>query len=331
MRKYLLPKEGNFYKANLHCHTTLSDGDFTPEEIKELYKSKGYSVVAYTDHYILVPHSDLNDENFLALNGMEVEINETEGEWRYIKTCHLCFVALDSTNLVQPCFHRSKYLFHNAVKYRDKIIFDETEPDFEREHTAECINKMIKTARDKGFFVTYNHPTWSLETYADYIALENLNAMEIFNTGCEVAGYEEYNEKEYEDMIRAGKRIYCVSADDTHHESDLFGGYVMIKAPELKCEAIAEALTKGNFYASQGPEIKELYLEDGILHIECSDAVKIVLQTDNRLILQERAPEGGSINTADFEIDDKNKYFRITVTDANGKHANTNAYFTDEL
>ena len=37
MRKYLLPKEGKFYKANLHCHTNLSDGDFTPEEIKEMY------------------------------------------------------------------------------------------------------------------------------------------------------------------------------------------------------------------------------------------------------------------------------------------------------
>ncbi len=42
MRKYLLPKEGSFYKANLHCHTTVSDGGMTPEEIKNLFKSKGY-------------------------------------------------------------------------------------------------------------------------------------------------------------------------------------------------------------------------------------------------------------------------------------------------
>ena len=53
MKKYLLPESGNFYKANLHCHTTLSDGRLTPEEIKELYKSQGYSIVAYTDHNIL--------------------------------------------------------------------------------------------------------------------------------------------------------------------------------------------------------------------------------------------------------------------------------------
>ena len=45
MRKYLLSKDGNFYRANLHCHTTVSDGKRTPEEIKEIYKSKGYSIV----------------------------------------------------------------------------------------------------------------------------------------------------------------------------------------------------------------------------------------------------------------------------------------------
>ena len=30
MKKFLLPENGNFYKANLHCHTTISDGRLTP-------------------------------------------------------------------------------------------------------------------------------------------------------------------------------------------------------------------------------------------------------------------------------------------------------------
>ena len=37
MKKYLLPRTGKFYKANLHCHTNYSDGKKTPEEVKELY------------------------------------------------------------------------------------------------------------------------------------------------------------------------------------------------------------------------------------------------------------------------------------------------------
>ena len=62
MKKYLLPQTGQFFKANLHCHTTISDGSMTPEEIKEAYTSHGYSVVAFTDHDVLIPHPELAHE-----------------------------------------------------------------------------------------------------------------------------------------------------------------------------------------------------------------------------------------------------------------------------
>ena len=35
MKKYLLPPGGQFYKANLHCHTTCSDGNLSPEAVAE--------------------------------------------------------------------------------------------------------------------------------------------------------------------------------------------------------------------------------------------------------------------------------------------------------
>ena len=82
MKKHLLPEVGSFYKANLHCHSTLSDGRMTPQELKEHYKGMGYSVLAITDHDILVPHPELNDEHFLTLNGYEMEVNEeTDKPW----------------------------------------------------------------------------------------------------------------------------------------------------------------------------------------------------------------------------------------------------------
>ena len=71
MIKYLLGGKGQFYKANLHSHTTLSDGLLTPEEVKALYKEHGYSIVAFTDHDILIPHKDLKDDSFLPLNGLD--------------------------------------------------------------------------------------------------------------------------------------------------------------------------------------------------------------------------------------------------------------------
>ena len=96
MRKYLFPQGFPFYKANLHCHSTASDGDFTPQELKEAYKAKGYSVIAYTDHEVMVPHPELNDPDFLALHGYEIEIMSDyplNSSFKYRQTCHLCLIA----------------------------------------------------------------------------------------------------------------------------------------------------------------------------------------------------------------------------------------------
>ena len=107
MKKYLLPQTGQFFKANLHCHTIISDGKMTPEEIKEAYTSRGYSVVAFTDHDVLIPHPELADEKFLPLNAYEMEINE-HYQWKHdIKTCHMCLIALEPDNVKPVCFHRS--------------------------------------------------------------------------------------------------------------------------------------------------------------------------------------------------------------------------------
>ena len=196
MKKYLLPKDGNFYKANLHCHSTVSDGKLTPEEIKKAYMDKGYSIVAYTDHDIMIDHSDLAEDGFLPLRGYEMEISEVLPEGAPKggkKCCHMCLIALDPDNKTQVCWHREKYLFANAKNYRDQAIFDENEPDYVREYTPECISDMMQRGRDAGFFVTYNHPAWSLETATQYMNYHGMHAMEICNFGCYEAGYEDYS------------------------------------------------------------------------------------------------------------------------------------------
>ena len=64
MKKYLISPELNWYRANMHCHSTVSDGYYSPEAIKEAYKNMGYSIVAYTDHEIIRTHNELTDDEF---------------------------------------------------------------------------------------------------------------------------------------------------------------------------------------------------------------------------------------------------------------------------
>lgn len=342
MKKYLLNDKLNYYKANLHCHTIVSDGQKTPEEVKKIYSDMGYSVVAYTDHDVFIPHDELNDDKFLALHGFEMEINEDLNgrDIRKIKTCHLCFIALKPDNLIQPCYHRSKYMIGNGDSYRKDIKFDETEKDFEREYTAECINEMISTARNKGFFVTYNHPSWSLEDYNDYSKYTGMNAMEMFNGACITMGYEDYNPRVYDDILNLGNKIYAVAGDDNHNfrtgrRFDSGIAFTMINAKSLNYTDITKALEKGDTYCSEKPLIYSLSYEDVgdcvKFYMDFSSANRVFFTTDMRVRGIEYKENSKDLIHAEFSVSKICKWVRFTVVDEQGKKACTNAYFLNDL
>ena len=99
----------------------------------------------------------------------------------------------------------------------------------------------------------------------------------------------------------------------------------------MEYKTIPDALVSGSFYASMGPEINELYFEDGYVNIKTSDADRIIMHTGIRPTFVEYAEEGKSINEARFEIKPEYGYIRISVFDKSGLSAQTNAYFVDEL
>ena len=105
------------------------------------------------------------------------------------------------------------------------------------------------------------------------------------------------------------------------------------KADKLEYSDIANALVRGDFYASEGPEIKELYIEDGKAHIVTSEAVKIVMSTEGRNYCV-ATPEkvGDTITEATFNVNPYvTDYIRFSVCDKEGKCAYTNAYYLSDL
>lgn len=315
MKTYLLPERGEFYKANLHCHTTLSDGDLTPEQVKEEYGKRGYQIVAYTDHEVVYCHNDLSDDTFLAINGYEIDISDSAEPDGHFRRCyHFNAYALESgdTSALLP-----------KPAYGD----------------MPAINRFIQKLNDSGFLVCYNHPYWSLQTMDDYRSLDGLFAVEILNYGAYNGdGVDGEQAHVYDTMLRLGKRLCCVAADDNHNrrpldhpQSDSFGGFVMIKAENLDYTSVMTALKNGDFYASSGPEIYALYAQDGRIHVRCSPAIRISLQTAGRRCGSVVAREGETFSEAAFEFLPKDRYIRIEVTDRQGKRANSRAYFTEEL
>ena len=61
-----------FFKGNLHCHTTVSDGKLNPDEVVALYRDLGYDFLALTDHRRLSAPTHL-EGCMLLLSGMEMD------------------------------------------------------------------------------------------------------------------------------------------------------------------------------------------------------------------------------------------------------------------
>ena len=328
MKIELLPRDLPQYKANLHSHSTLSDGAITPEVMKDAYKAAGYSVLAITDHNVFIPHNELTEVDFLMLNGIEYNLDPHDGTER---TCHFCAIAGNKDTEIQPMFHREKYCIRGAVEARRLVKFDESLPDYERRYSAEGVSEMMKACRDAGFFVTYNHPKWSLEHYPEYMGYDGFHAMEIMNYGSITLGYPEYNEQVYDDMLAAGKRVFCSATDDNHTVTkDAFGGFSYIFAKELTYESVMEALFAGRFYASNGPEISALWAEDGVLHVEVPGAREIRAFTGFRRASRKIGTPDAPVTSFAYTPDASCKYVRFSVVDFEGRVAHTRAYFPEE-
>ena len=146
MRFYLLPEHGNFYKVNMHSHSTLSDGKQTPEELKAIYMEKGYSAIAFTEHTRLHNLTHLTDENFVAITSYEID---------FIDDLHTPFPAL----LEKPAEHAHMEAVHmNLYAYDPNTAAAIEVKDLEEKFTIENINEAIRRAREAGFFVIFNHP-----------------------------------------------------------------------------------------------------------------------------------------------------------------------------
>ena len=337
--KALLPEEGYSYKANLHNHSHVSDSLITAEEHKNLYGDNGYSIIAYSDHDVIIPHRGLSDEKFLALTSAELHANAGVSFCNFAKTCHFNVIAIKENHDTAVLWHRNEYVPRCSMLYYDKVNVDESLPDYERVYSTEKVSEMFKICRDSGYFVIYNHPVWSCEDYGEYSEYDHMHAFEIMNNSSIVSGYDEFNGNIYDEFLRQGKRIFCVAGDDNHNmipptsrKSDSLGTYTVIKAKSLKYEDVTDALLRGDCYASEAPEIKSLWYEDGEVHIETSPCKKICLNTGiGRADIEIAESKDKPVTEAIFKIYESDVYVRFSLTDMKGKRAYSRAYFTDEM
>ncbi len=273
-----------WYKGNLHTHTTRSDGRLIPEAVVSLYREKGYDFLALTDHWSLSRTEERED--ILLLSGCEYDVGATVQEGIY----HIVGIGMESP----PALRRSPSL------------------------TAQ---KIIDGIRAVGGIAILAHPAWSLNRPEEAAKLTDLAGTEIYNS---VSGLP-WNVRPYsgafvDQMASRGVFLNCMAADDAHfYQGDETLSYLMVRAEEHSPAALLDALRRGDFYATQGPEFS--LRQEGIrILVDCTPVKSVAFFTDT-VWAGDRATCGEAVTHAEYRIKPTDTFVRVELTDSQGKQA----------
>ena len=307
MKKMGLHTEGNWYKGNLHTHSTNSDGRKTPEEIVQIYKDHGYQFLAFTEHELYTHNRALSDKDFLILPGVELSCCNPD-PWRIYHMLGIGRRAAGDGPSTENGFSDGQRF--PVRKWEDL-------------GSAQAVLDEIRQADNLAVF---NHPIWSRLELTDFIDLNGYFAMEIYNYGCAVESHTYWDS-----LLRRGRKIWGVADDDAHFAlEDYCGGWVMVNAPALTIEAVTGALLEGNFYSSSGPEIYRFEAEDGVVNVDCSDAREIHFVTYESFGSSLFARSGESLHHGEFRLSGEELYVRAEIIDHSGRTAWSNPIFLKE-
>jgi hypothetical protein len=289
---------GNWYKGNIHLHSTISDGILDPEATVEVYRKAGYDFTALTDHIsgfwdkekkeyrpLVYPLEKLNKPGFLAIPAIE----------------------------------------YNTTRSGETIHFVVVGPGYDqRLEDGQDLSAAMKAWWDRGAFAFMAHPHWSLDATETLEAMSYLPAVEVFNYSTErVEGLRANSQFHWDRLLRLRRPVLGVATDDSHEPgTDSGGGWVMVKAKDLTAQAVVAALRKGQFYFSSGPRLEQVYADaQGKLHIECSPVRTIRAIAGVGQNSSSTAAKGKTIDHATLAWDKSWPFVRVECVDENGQTA----------
>ena len=317
----------NWYKGNLHSHTTNSDGKLSPGEAVRLFKRQGYSFLCFSEHDLYTDWTkELNRENFIILPGIEGSaiLYEKDSD-RVLKTHHI--------HGILGTEEMRKKAGADVFSHMERLEPDRYRGEWDG---AKAAQKLCDHLRSRGCITMYNHPVWSRVEPEEFIHTEGLWALEIFNYDTVNESCTGYDTVYWDLMLRKGKQIFGTATDDNHNEGlfdDSCGGFIMVNAPELTHEAILTNMIEGHYYMSSGPEIYDWKISGGKAYIECSPVYRIDFIAGNHV------NDGTSyvgrnyedaMTSREYRLKGDETYVRVQCTDKYGRTAWTNPLYVSE-
>ena len=319
--------EGQWYKGNLHSHTTVSDGMLRPEESVALYQKNGYNFLSLSEHDIYTDYGDTyNTDSFILLPSVEYSamLYRDIGTGERYKVHHMH--GLLGTKAMQEAAPEG--LFHH-LQYVPPMKF------FRTWDGAQAAQAMADMLAAHGCVVTYNHPIWSRVEGSEFMETQGPCMLEVFNYNTVQESNTGYDVTYWDQMLRKGRRMNGFASDDNHNEGlfeDSCGGWICVQAPALTHEDIITAILAGNYYSSAGPEIFDWGVKDGAAYVKCSPVNKVNFVAGNIVndgISLLGKPCADTLNGGTCALKGHETYVRAEVTDKYGRTAWTNPLYLE--
>lgn len=231
------------YRANLHTHTTGSDGSLNPHEAIDRYHALGYRILALTDHNAVThPWTALTDlppsataSNRLALGRLESDSLNRENR----DPAALGMIAIQGNELSGHHHMGSFYSDHNGT---------DTEV------------ASLEAIGAKGGLAMLYHPgryNKNLDWYRDlYQRFPHLIGLEVFNQGDRYPG-DRNTWDALLTLLMPDRPVWGYSNDDMHVIAHLGRNYSILLLPELSKDEVRRGLEEGRSYFVYNPEISD--------------------------------------------------------------------------
>ena len=290
-------------KGNTHTHTTNSDGDSSPSDVVEWYKTNRYDFVVITDHEHVTAVAELNSKygdggKFLIIQGQEI-----------------------TDRLDKKPYHVNGLGLQSVVLPKGGTTI------------ASNLQKNIDAIRESGGLAQINHPNfgWAI-TAADLLKVTGAPLLEIYSGhplvnmlgGGGTPGVEEI----WDSVLSSGRLFYAVAVDDAHHFKRLGDrsaatpghGWIVVHSETRTAPAILSAIERGDFYASSGVELEDLAVDRTAITISIREKQNSRYRTQfigrNGKILAESIS-----NPAIYRFKGTEQYVRAKILESNGSIA----------
>ena len=318
-----------WFKGNLHCHTTNSDGKSDPAYVAKYYKKTGYDFLGISDHNRYTPVETYAAEaNILAIPCCE---------YTGIESCHV--VAVGVTEDIAPNLDDSNAPNRSQP---DKNLQDKISNN-NRSKKVLILQDGINKTLSAGGLPIICHPFWKWTyNHKEVMQLTNCTHFELCNASPDCNSIpipgKSHPDEMWDKLLSADIRIIGIANDDAHlyateyHTRAPIGGtgYNMVKASSLTKENILQAIKLGHCYASTGVTIASYQVFSDRISIE------VDVRQQEETCIQFFGQDGLELQSehtsaSEYIFKGDEKYVRCRIASTVGVWAWTQPVFLDEL